>query len=383
MTPQEHLPRATKLTLARIVEIAAHLAIVLAAAKLASAILIPIATAFFLGVVSAPIITWLKARGIPRAIAITSALAVNLSVVSSLGIVVFFSVQRLSGELPRYRLRLREHGRAVLGWLREHGVRADLNDLFPFLNPDKGFELASAALSNAANLVSNTVVVLLILGFLLVEADLLVSKALYLISRLPRSVSPTTPDPLAQAAHEIQVYLWVKAATSLATGLLVGLWFALLGVDFALLWGVLAFMLNFIPNIGSFIAVAPAILVALVMQGPGVALATAAGSFTVNFIIGNVVEPRVMGRALGLSTTVVVVSVILWGWLLGPMGAILSVPLTMIAKIAMSYTEDMRWLAMVLDDKLPPGAQRSPTGTIDVDLVGPTGSFDINQERPG
>jgi AI-2 transport protein TqsA len=370
--PATHLPRAKRLTLARVLEIGAHLAIVLAAAKLAGPILIPVSTSFFLGVLSAPIITWLKARGVPRWLAISSALAINLATVATLGLVIFISIQRLTGELPRYRLRLREHGRAMLGWLREHGVRADLEDIFPFLNPDRGFDLVGSALSNVANLLSNTVLVLLVLGFLLVEADLLVSKALYLLSRLPRALAPREAEPLAHAAHEIQLYLRVKALTSLATGALCGVWFAILGVDFALLWGVMAFMLNFVPNVGSFIAVAPAILVALVMHGPGTAIAAATGSFIVNFIIGNIVEPRVMGRALGLSTTVVVVSVIFWGWLLGPMGAILSVPLTMVAKIAMSYTEDMSWVAMLLDDKLPPGAQRSPTGSIAVDIAGPT-----------
>jgi AI-2 transport protein TqsA len=124
---------------------------------------------------------------------------------------------------------------------------------------------------------------------------------------------------------------------------------SLIGVDFAPTWGLLAFLLNFIPNIGSIIAAVPAILLALIQLGLPSALLTLLGYLVVNITIGNFLEPRVMGRSLGLSTLVVFLSLLFWGWVLGPIGMVLSVPLTMTAKIALAVNEDTRWLAVLLE----------------------------------
>ena len=135
---------------------------------------------------------------------------------------------------------------------------------------------------------------------------------------------------------------------SLVTGLLAGTWLYILGVDHFLLWGVLAFLFNYIPNIGSIIAAVPAVLMALVQYGGGEAGLVALGFVVINTVMGNVVEPRFMGRGLGLSTLVVFLSLIFWGWLLGSVGMLLSVPLTMIVKIALESREESRWLAILL-----------------------------------
>ena len=112
---------------------------------------------------------------------------------------------------------------------------------------------------------------------------------------------------------------------------------ALIGVEFAGTWGLLAFFLNFIPAIGSIIAAIPAILWALVQLGLTSALLTALAYLVVNIIIGNLLEPKFMGRKLGLSTLVVILSMIFWGWVLGPIGMVLSVPLTMIGENSPRY----------------------------------------------
>ena len=144
--------------------------------------------------------------------------------------------------------------------------------------------------------------------------------------------------PLARFGNvtgSIKRYLAIKTMTSLLTGAVIGISLAFLGVENAVLWGLLAFMLNYVPNIGSIIAAVPAVLFALVQLGVGGALATAAVFAVVNVIIGSVLEPRFMGRGLGLSTLVVFVSLVFWGWVLGPVGMFLSVPLTMTVKIAL------------------------------------------------
>ena len=123
---------------------------------------------------------------------------------------------------------------------------------------------------------------------------------------------------------------------------------AILGVDFAILWGLVAFLLNYVPIIGSIIAAIPAILLALIQLGVAPALLTCLGYVVVNVIFGSILEPRFMGRGLGLSTLVVFLSLVFWGWILGPVGMILSVPLTMIVKIALESSDDTHWIAVML-----------------------------------
>jgi predicted PurR-regulated permease PerM len=148
---------------------------------------------------------------------------------------------------------------------------------------------------------------------------------------------------------EIQRYLGTKTVVSLATGGLAGAATAIVGVDFPLLWGALAFLLNYIPTLGSIIAAGPPLLLALIQLGPGHALAVAVSFLAINVVLGNLVEPYLMGRRLGLSTLVVFISLVFWGWIWGPVGMLLSVPLTMILKIMLENTEDLRWVAVLLD----------------------------------
>ena len=153
--------------------------------------------------------------------------------------------------------------------------------------------------------------------------------------------------------ESVNRYLALKTMFSLLTGVVIWIWLAILGVDFSLLWGLVAFLLNFVPNIGSIIAAIPAVLMALIQLGMGSALLTSLGYVVVNVVVGSIIEPKFMGRGLGLSTLVVFLSLVFWGWVLGPVGMVLSVPLTMILKIALESNEDTRWVAILLGS-VPP-----------------------------
>jgi predicted PurR-regulated permease PerM len=135
---------------------------------------------------------------------------------------------------------------------------------------------------------------------------------------------------------------------SAATGLVVGGWLFLTGGELPVLFGLLAFLLNYIPNLGSILAAVPAIVLTALQHGASKAAVVAAGYLVVNVVVGNVIEPRVMGRALGLSPLVVLVSVVVWGWLLGPVGALLSALLTVMVKLLLLATSDLRALGLVL-----------------------------------
>ena len=139
--------------------------------------------------------------------------------------------------------------------------------------------------------------------------------------------------------------------------MLVALWLWGLGVDNALFMGLIAFFLNFVPAFGSFIAAIPGVLLAFVLLGPGAAALAVLGYVVVNVAVSYVVEPRIMGRHLGLSPLIAVVSLLFWGWLLGPVGMLLSVPLTMALKIWLENQETTRPLAILLG---PSPRQRDP-----------------------
>lgn len=125
-------------------------------------------------------------------------------------------------------------------------------------------------------------------------------------------------------------------------------WLALFGVDQYVLWGFLAFLLNYVPNIGSIIAAVPAVLLALVQGGFDLALWATLGYVIVNVVVGNVIEPRIMGQGLGLSTLVVLLSLVFWGYILGPVGMLLSIPLTMMVKIGLEGNEQTQWVSILL-----------------------------------
>ena len=182
--------------------------------------------------------------------------------------------------------------------------------------------------------------------------------------------------------RQIQNYLAIKTVVSVATGLLAGVWVWALDIDFPLLWGLIAFLFNYIPNLGSIFAAVGPVLLAIVQFGPGRAISVAAGYVAINLVFGNVVEPLMLGRRLGLSTLVVLLSLVFWGWVWGPMGMLLAVPLTMMVKIALENTEDLRWVAVMLDAN--PSASRAPAApaTPDVSPAGPAAPSDVRREPP-
>jgi predicted PurR-regulated permease PerM len=129
---------------------------------------------------------------------------------------------------------------------------------------------------------------------------------------------------------------------------------SILGVDFPFLWGFLAFLLNYVPNLGVVIAAIPAVLLTLLQLGAGRAALAGGGYLAVNFIIGTAIEPRLVGRGVGLSTLVVFLSLILWGDLLGLIGMVLCIPFTMTLKFALENNKNTQWIAVLLGPESPP-----------------------------
>jgi len=260
-----------------------------------------------------------------------------------MGVLVGASVKDFSATLPVYQERLQEETKVLLAWFETIGIGISDQALLEYFDPGAAMRLVGKTLTRLGGVLTNAFFILLTVIFMLLEASGFPDK-------LRAILGPTNPTlaNFEKITHDVKGYMARKTLVSIATGICIAIWLAVLGVNYPLLWGSLAFFLNFVPNIGSIIAAIPAVLLAFVQLGVSSALLTALGFLIVNVMIGNVIEPRFMGRGLGLSTLVVFLSLVFWGWVLGPVGMLLSVPLTLAVKIAMESNDDTRWMAILL-----------------------------------
>jgi predicted PurR-regulated permease PerM len=367
----------------RFLMVSAALVVVVAGLRAIKSIALPFVLAIFLSVLSAPILSWQLRHRVPKFFAILTTLLANLAVVVMVLLLVGGSIRAFSASLPTYQQQLESRARTALDWLESKGVetqrlswlqgRSDADAAGSEANGDgdatEGGEAAprrraslppdpidlgpildviGSTLRSIAELTAMAFLIFLMMVFILSEASGFPRKL-----QLALGWDRAELERMSQARREIQRYLGIKTLVSLLTGVLLGLWVGLLGVEFPQLWGLMAFLLNYIPNLGSFIAAAPAVLLALLEMGLGQALLVALGYAAVNVVLGNLIEPHLMGRQFGISTLAVVLSLLFWGWVWGPIGMLLSVPLTMVLKILLEHTEDFRWVAHLIGANPP------------------------------
>jgi AI-2 transport protein TqsA len=336
------MPETTLSAPLRILLGLAAFVVIIAGMKTASELLVPFLLAAFIAIIAAPAIFWLEHRKVPSALAIIIVIAAVLLFFGLIGTLIGTSVNDFTQQLPDYQARLGDEINAVTAWLNARGLEISLSGITQYVDPGKAMLLASNFLKGLGGVLSNTALIFLTVIFMLAEASSFPRK-------LRLMVGPGgSMGGFEQFLERMNAYIKIKTLTSLATGALVSLWLLILGVDYALLWGVLAFLLNYVPNIGSIVASVPAILLAFIQHGTLTAILTAAGYIVVNIGIDNFIAPRFTGRGVGLSTLVVFLSLLFWGWVFGPVGMLLSVPLTMIAKIALDSRADTRWLGIIL-----------------------------------
>jgi AI-2 transport protein TqsA len=336
----------------RFLFILALVVIVVAGLRLGAPILLPFAFALFLAVLTLPIVVWLQQHRVPRGLAVFFAVLADVAVFGLIVLLASQSINDFQVKASRYAVSLTNLWNHWSEALREAtfpgaGVLASYLDL-NMMDPGQFFTLAGGTLTTVFSFASNTFLVFLILIFILGEATVFPAKFRAILGREQGHSSRLT-----KIVTEVQEYLGIKTFISLATGVLLGAWCWVLGLDFPILLGLVAFVLNYVPTIGSIIASAPAMLLGLIQFGPGYALIVGVGYVVVNLGFGNLIEPNLLGRRLGLSTLVVILSLIFWGWVWGPVGALLAVPLTMVVKIMLENTSDLRWVSILLD-KAPP-----------------------------
>ena len=321
----------------------AAVVIILAGIKAASVILVPFLLSVFIAIAVSPIINWTAAYKVPKWLSITLVILLIVVIGFMLAGLITQSLAEFRQNMPVYKEQLSGEFAWIINQLASRNIDVNQELLVSYMDPGMAMTMASNFITGMGTVLSNVFLILLTVIFMLFEAQ-----------SMPRRMHIAMADPDMRLTHidrflqSVNRYLVIKMLVSLGTGLFIGVWLYLLGVDHFMLWAVLAFMLNFIPNIGSIIAAIPAVLMAFVEFGLLKAGLAGLGFVIVNTVMGNMIEPKFMGRGLGLSTLVVFLSLVFWGWLLGTVGMLLSVPLTMVVKIAMESRPETQWLAILL-----------------------------------
>ena len=328
---------------ARVILYFSAIVISLAGIKVAAPIIVPFLLSLFVAIICNPAVNVLSQGRIPRGIAIAVVIVFIFLMFVILGSVVGTSVSGFREALPIYEAQLSTELNWLITWMGQHNIVISMAEVRAYFDPAKIMTLVTSTLSGFSSVLGNVFLLLLTVVFMLFEGQGFAKKL-----HIAFDDSVGKVKSLDHFLKSVNKYMAIKTVISLLTGFIIGFVLWLLGVDFYILWALLAFLFNYIPNIGSIIAAVPAVILTFLQLGMGHAAVVIGLFLCVNTIMGSIIEPRFMGRSLGLSTLVVFLSLIVWGWLLGVVGMLLSVPLTMIFKIALENSEDGRWFAILL-----------------------------------
>jgi AI-2 transport protein TqsA len=340
--------------------------LIVAGLKAAQSFFLPVFLAFFVATVSFPITAWLRSRRVPRSIAVLLTVLVDFAFIAGiivLGVTLVGDLQQKWNEkyAAEVSQQIRAGSESLAATLEKWEVKdakekiqlAVENNLANLQNIrfERVWDLGTGLLGRVVGFFGTTMVVLILTVFMLTEARMF-GRRLEAVS-LARGPNIRR---LLSATRDIQRFLAIKTVVSLVTGVLAGLLCWAAGLDFYVLWGILAFALNFIPVVGSIVAGVPPTILALFVAGWPNAVLVAGGYLLINNFLGNFIEPMLVGRRFGISTLVVVLSVMFWGWVWGPLGMLLAVPLTMLIKVMLDSSEEFRWIAVAISAEQPQGS---------------------------
>ena len=340
----------------RLLLTAACLVVVLAGMKAAASFFVPVVLAFFMSVLSYPLLNWMRKRRVPHLVGVLVTVLLNVGVLVFVIQAGVHLLTRMQNELPSYIRGLKGLLDQGAIWLEGQGVEeatAIVNQMWDWQglgnnqNIVQGLTaIMGSTVGTAASVVSTTTLVMILMVFILMEA-------VGTRGRLSAVHLAGGPDfgQLLESATDIQKYLVIKTLISAATGVLAWVWCWMFDLPYAVLWGIVAFLMNYIPAVGSILAGVPPVLLALVTNGFGSAFGVMLGYLGINAALGTFLEPLLLGRRFGASPLVIVTSVLFWGWMWGPVGMFLAVPLTMMVKMMLGHSDEFRWMAVAMAKK--------------------------------
>lgn len=321
----------------------ASFVIIVAGMRAAAPLITPFLMAAFIAIICIPPLMWLQSKKVPQFLSVIIVIIGILVIGWVFTALITGALSDFSNKLPFYQERLTVLSNQAEDWINTLPIDTPDQAISQYLDLSLAMGIVTNMISSFGNILTNSFLIVLMVVFILLEASSLPGKIRKAIGK---------PDsPLSQyedVIKNVNKYLGIKTLISIGTGFTLFLWLLILGIDFPILWGLLAFLLNFVPNIGSLLASVPPIILALIQFGIGKAILTAIGFLAANTIFGSILEVKIFGKGLGLSTLVVFISLIFWGWVLGPIGMLLSVPLTMIIKIILESNESTKGVAILL-----------------------------------
>jgi predicted PurR-regulated permease PerM len=325
----------------------ASIIIIIGGLKASSEILTPFFLAIFISIIASQPANWLFKKGIPQFLSIIIIMLLLLGFIVLIGGLIGGSIAQFTQNLPTLDQQFKDNISDFINRLDGLGLHISSQKMLSTIDPGKIMGYMATTINSMGNILGQLFIIVLIALFILFELDNFPAKY-YLISHDKRSKRTFN---FSVIINSVRNYLWIKTLTSFMTGLLIALGLKLIGVQYAFFWGLIAFLMNYIPNIGSLIAAIPAILIVIIENSFADLIWTISLYGVVNLIIGNILEPKLMGVGLGLSTLVVLLSLIFWGWVFGPIGMFLSVPFTMVVKIILEESESSKWLSILLDSE--------------------------------
>jgi predicted PurR-regulated permease PerM len=328
--------------IARFMVVMAAFVVVVAGMKAAESLLVPFFLSLVIAIISTPPLMWMKNRGVPTGVALLVIIFVLIILGILIGAIIGSAISGFTKDLPEYQQKLSAETTLLFDRLESLGLSVDIAQIRESFQPAKVFGVVGNTLASFGNMMTNFLLILLTVIFILAEEVSFANKL------AANTISEKAQAAIHKFTAAVNSYVAIKTSVSVLTGLAIMIWLWIIGLDYFVLWGLIAFLLNFIPTFGSILAAIPAVLLAIIQLSVGDAVLAAIGFVTVNFVVGNIIEPRLMGRGLDLSVLVVFLSLIFWGWVLGPVGMLLSIPLTMTVKIAFENFDDTRWVAVMM-----------------------------------
>ena len=317
--------------------------IIMAGMIFAKSVINPFLLALFISIICMQPISWLEKKKVPKWLARFIVILGLVLLFSGFAFLIGGTLSSFSSNVSKYESTLTTISNSFVHFLNEKGFRIPEGQVANLVQPARILEFTASAVNEVLNMMGNTFLIFLIILFILMEFGSFPVKAKAILTGSDESISF-----FSVITQKIRHYLGIKTLLCLLVGILIYAALMIIGVEYPLLWALIACLMSYIPNIGSIIAAIPAVLFALVQLGLGGALWTLVSFLLVNNVIGNFIEPRVMGNGLGLSTLVVLLSLIFWGFILGTVGMFLSVPITMTIKIILEHNEKAKWIAILL-----------------------------------
>jgi AI-2 transport protein TqsA len=351
---------------------AAAVVVIVFGLRFAESFLVPLTIGLTVAAVSAPLANWLSRRGAPTVASASIVVLIDIAALGGMGRLLVLAASDLQERLPTYITKISALSTTFEHYLQKHGLHkvADV----ALLSGEQTGEMLKGFASDFASGASHLALVMFVVFFLLCELSVMGEK----LRRLSGDADAQF-ERVDRIVRQVQLYLVVKLWTSLLAAVGAFILLSIVGVQIALLLSLLLFLLHFVPNIGATIAAIPAVAVAFMDRGPAAALTVGGAYLVINMVVGNLIEPRMLGSRLGMSPFVVLIGMLFWGWLWGPAGALLSVPILAATKIVLENIPDLAWIAELADLRVKTTETATTTAVPGRERVG----FGLGaQERP-